>query len=189
MNAFKNLPKKVCTCFRKAEVKTLYLKKSQDKHVLGARELTELLKIVVFTLLWYHPPPCIPPRLSVGTRGWWTYPGSTFCYNNTSAMEKKYVSRYHLVSWKMGCACVFATSNILVMYVLVSKHSRSVNVKSKFICLMEGFGGVGIPNIRALSRPCRLMLCRCVSSIVSRGRRLKESLIIFVNRDCAVSQS
>jgi hypothetical protein len=39
-------------------------------------------------------------------------------------MEKKYMSTYCLVSWKIGCACIFATLNILVMYVLVSKHGK-----------------------------------------------------------------
>jgi hypothetical protein len=103
---------------------TKILAKLLDMSSCTIREFTELLKIVVFTLLWYHPPPRIPPRLSIGAREWWTHPGSTFCSNNTSAMEKKYMSRYRLVSWKMGCACVFATSNILVMYVLVSKHGK-----------------------------------------------------------------
>jgi hypothetical protein len=31
--------------------------------------IKRILKILVFTLLWYHPPPRIPPRLSIGTRG------------------------------------------------------------------------------------------------------------------------
>ncbi len=34
------------------------------------RELTEFLKIPVFTLLWHRPPPRFPPRSSVGMRGY-----------------------------------------------------------------------------------------------------------------------
>jgi hypothetical protein len=37
-----------------------------------------ILKILVFTLLCYHPPPRIPPRSSVGTRGTLTILGRHF---------------------------------------------------------------------------------------------------------------
>jgi hypothetical protein len=67
--------------------------------------------------------------------------------------------------------------------------SRSVNIKAEFICFVKGFGDVGIPNVRALGRPCQLMLYWCVSSIVSRRCQFKESLVILVCRDCAISQS
>jgi hypothetical protein len=117
-------------------------------------ELTELLKIVVFTLLWYHPPPHIPPRSSVGTREWWTHPGSTFCSNNTSAMEKKYMSRYHLVSWKIGCACIFATSNILVMYILVSKHGKHLLLFEAGAILIGDWVMAGWGQVQAVLLAC-----------------------------------
>jgi hypothetical protein len=67
MNAFENLPKKVRTCFRKAEVKTLYLKKSQDKHVLGARLMFEKLLLGNITsgdkgYVLYMEPDLLPVR-------------------------------------------------------------------------------------------------------------------------------
>jgi hypothetical protein len=56
--------------------------------------IKRILKILVFTLLSYHPPPCIPPRSSIGTRGYSNYPGSTFCSNITST-----VAKYSGCSW------------------------------------------------------------------------------------------
>jgi hypothetical protein len=43
-----------------------------------SQRIQRILKILVFTLMWYHPPPCIPTHLSVGTRGTWTILGWHF---------------------------------------------------------------------------------------------------------------
>ncbi len=49
-----------------------YVLKIMTEKWSACRELTEFLKILVFTLLWHCPPPCIPPHSSIGTRGTWT---------------------------------------------------------------------------------------------------------------------
>jgi hypothetical protein len=69
-------------------------------------------------------------------------------------MEKKYVSRYHLVSRKMGCACVFATSNILVMYVLVSKHGKHLLLFEAGAIVISDRVMAGWGQVRAILLAC-----------------------------------
>jgi hypothetical protein len=64
------------------------------------------------------------------------------------------VSRYHLVSQKMGCACIFATSNILVMYVLVSKHGKHLLLFKVGEILISDQVMAGWGHVRAILLAC-----------------------------------
>jgi hypothetical protein len=94
-------------------------------------------------------------------------------------MEKKYVSRYHLISQKMGCACVFATSNILVMYVLVSKHGKHLLLFEAGVILigdrvMAGWLGAGTGHSVSMSEVVYIAGCRAwsvVKYLVGQGSR------------------
>jgi hypothetical protein len=64
------------------------------------------------------------------------------------------VSRYRLVSQKMGCACVFATSNILVMYVPVSKHGKHLLLFEAWAFLIRDRVMAGWGQVRAVLLAC-----------------------------------
>jgi hypothetical protein len=54
----------------------------------GNEPITEFLKVLIYALMCHHAPPHIPSRSSIGTRGDWNYPGSTFCSKITSAVAR-----------------------------------------------------------------------------------------------------
>ena len=54
----------------------------------------------------------------------------------------------------MGCACVFATSNILVMYILVSKHGKHLLLFEAGAILISDRVMAGRGQVRAVLLAC-----------------------------------
>jgi hypothetical protein len=134
---------------------------------------TELLKMLICTLLCDNTPLRIPYRASIGTKGQRVYPGSTFCVRTTSAMAKN-ESRCRRSIPAMGGILVRNTS--VEGKIWLCRWDVALDGACR---LVEHFFRRGLVGERALMAACRPAVLGCRGLVVGRALITCRPALLF----------